>query len=48
MNYEHNTVVIDETDLQPIIERLLSKPDVKTVHVRTLAPQCFLYAVATD
>jgi hypothetical protein len=46
MNYEHNTVVIDEADLEPIIERLLSKPDVTTVHVRTLAPQCFLYAVA--
>jgi hypothetical protein len=36
MNYEHNTVVTDETDLQPIIERLLSKHDVTTVHVRTL------------
>jgi len=46
MNYEHNTVVTDETELRPIIERLLSKPDVATVHVRTLAPQCFLYAVA--
>jgi len=46
MNYEHNTVVIDEADLEPIIERLLGKPDVTTVHVRTLAPQCFLYAVA--
>ncbi|MGH8960268.1 MAG: DUF1203 domain-containing protein [Jatrophihabitantaceae bacterium] len=45
MNYDHNTVVIDETDLEPIIERLLSEPDVATVHVRTLAPQCFLYAV---
>jgi hypothetical protein len=48
MNYEHNTVVIDEADLEPIIEHLLSKPDVTTVHVRTLAPQCFLYAVAAD
>jgi uncharacterized protein DUF1203 len=46
MNYEHNTVVIDEADLEPIIERLLGEPDVATVHVRTLAPQCFLYAVA--
>ena len=45
MNYEHNTVVTDEADLQPIIERLLDVPDVETVHVRTLAPQCFLYAV---
>jgi hypothetical protein len=45
MNYEHNTVVSDKADLQPIIERLLSNPDVTTVHVRTLAPQCFLYAV---
>jgi hypothetical protein len=48
MNYEHNTVVIDEADLEPIIEHLLSKPDVTTVHVRSLAPQCFLYAVAAD
>jgi Protein of unknown function (DUF1203) len=45
MNYDHNTVVLDETDLEPIIERLLAEPDVATVHVRTLAPQCFLYAV---
>lgn len=48
MNYEHNTVVADEADLQPIIERLLSEPDVTTVHVRTLAPQCFLYAVSAQ
>lgn len=46
MNYEHNTVVTDQADLQPIVERLLHEPDVATVHVRTLAPQCFLYAVA--
>jgi hypothetical protein len=46
MNYEHNTVVTDDADLHPIIGRLLSQPDVATVHVRTLAPQCFLYAVA--
>jgi Protein of unknown function (DUF1203) len=45
MNYDHNTVVTDEADLEPIIERLLAEPDVATVHVRTLAPQCFLYAV---
>lgn len=45
MNYEHNTVVTDDRELQPIIERLLLEPDVDTVHVRTLAPQCFLYAV---
>ena len=48
MNYEHNTVVTDEVDLEPIIERLLRNPDVTTVHVRTLAPQCFLYAVAAN
>jgi hypothetical protein len=46
MNYEHNTVVTGEAELQPIIERLLTKPDVTPVHVRTLAPQCFLDAVA--
>jgi hypothetical protein len=48
MNYEHNTVVTGEADLQPVIEHLRSKPDVTTVHVRTLAPQCFLYAVAAE
>jgi hypothetical protein len=45
MNYEHNTVVTDESPLEPIIERLLDEPDVATVHVRSLAPQCFLYTV---
>jgi hypothetical protein len=46
MNYDHNTVVTDDADLGPIIQRLLGERDVATVHVRTLAPQCFLYAVA--
>jgi hypothetical protein len=45
MNYDHNNVVTGEADLLPIIERLLGEPDVSTVHVRTLAPQCFLYSV---
>jgi hypothetical protein len=45
MNYDHNTVVPGGADLEPIIERLLAEPDVATVHVRTLAAQCFLYAV---
>ena len=44
-NYDHNTVVTDDTDLGPIIQHLLREPDVATVHVRTLAPQCFLYTV---
>lgn len=48
MNYIHNTVVTDDADLEPIIERLLAEPDVATVHVRTLAPQCFLYAVSSS
>jgi hypothetical protein len=46
MNYDHNTVVTDDADLGPVIQRLLGEPDVATVHVRTLAPQCFLYTVA--
>ena len=45
MNYDHNTVITDEADLEPVIGRLLSETGVATVHVRTLAPQCFLYAV---
>ena len=44
MNYEHNTLVDDE-DLEPVLDRLLAEPDVATVHVRTVLPQCFLYAV---
>jgi hypothetical protein len=47
MTYEHNTVVSDEAPLGSILDRLLRYPDVATVHVRTLAPQCFLYAVST-
>ena len=45
MDYDHNTVVTDDADLEPIIHRLLGERDVATVHVRTLAPQCFLYTV---
>jgi hypothetical protein len=44
MDYEHNTVVGDE-DIEPVLERLLAEPGVALVHVRTLRPQCFLYAV---
>jgi hypothetical protein len=46
MNYDHNSVILDEVDLEPTIARLLAEPDVATVHVRTVASQCFLYAVA--
>jgi hypothetical protein len=46
MNYDYNTVVFDEIDLTAIIERLLGEPEVAKVHVRTLAPQCFLYEAA--
>ena len=45
MNYAHNTVVTDQSDIEPIVARLLAEPDVAIVHVRTLAPQCFLYEV---
>ncbi len=45
MNYEHNTLVDDGVDLEPAIRQLLDAPDVATVHVRTVLPQCFLYAV---
>jgi hypothetical protein len=44
MDYEHNTVVMDE-DVEPLLDQLLAEPDVALVHVRTLRPQCFLYAV---
>jgi hypothetical protein len=45
MDYDHNTVVLGADDLAPIMQGLLDQPGVTTVHVRTLAPQCFLYAV---
>jgi hypothetical protein len=45
MNYEHNTLVGEGQDLEPFLDELLSLPDVATVHVRTVLPQCFLYAV---
>ncbi len=45
MNYDYNTVVTTEADLEPIIAGLLAENSVATVHVRTVAPQCFLYAV---
>ncbi len=45
MNYDHNTVITENTPLRPVIEKLLTEPDVSHVHVRTLAPQCFLYTV---
>jgi hypothetical protein len=31
--------------VEPMIEDLLAQPEVATVHVRTVRPQCFLYAV---
>ena len=44
MDYAHNTLVGDE-DIEPVLDTLLADPDVATVHVRTVLPQCFLYAV---
>ena len=44
MNYDHNTLV-GADDVEPMLEDLLSQADVATVHVRTVLPQCFLYAV---
>ena len=45
MNYEHNTSVPADQDLESELRRLLRDPDVSHVHVRTALPQCFLYAV---
>src|SRR4029077_17476204 len=44
MNYAHNTLIGAE-DVEPMLEDLLAHADVTTVHVRTVRPQCFLYAV---
>jgi hypothetical protein len=52
MNYEQNTLVAAEADIEGELRRLLADPDVSHVHVRTVLPQCFLYSVtvgtATD
>jgi hypothetical protein len=45
LHYAHITIVPDGADLEPYFERLLAVPEVATVHVRALAPQCFAYAV---
>jgi hypothetical protein len=45
MDYGHNTIVDEGDDLQGPLVRLLAEPEVASVHVRTLLPQCFLYAV---
>ena len=45
MDCEHNTLVEGGQDLEPVLDELLSAPGVETVHVRTMLPQCFLYAV---
>ena len=44
MDYDHTTLA-DAEDLAPAIDGLLTQPGVATVHVRTVLPQCFLYAV---
>jgi hypothetical protein len=44
MDYAHNTL-IGADDVEPMLEDLLAHPEVATVHVRTVLPQCFLYAV---
>src|SRR4051794_33948300 len=45
MNYEQNTLVPGDEDLEAALRRLLHDPDVSHVHVRTVLPQCFLYSV---
>lgn len=47
MNYAHNTLVEDGEDIEVRLNQLLSLSDVATVHVRTVLPQCFHYAVTT-
>jgi hypothetical protein len=44
MDYDHNTLV-EDGDLAVPLARLLAEPEVALVHVRTVLPQCFLYAV---
>ena len=48
MNYEQNTLVSGDEDLEGELLRLLRDPDVSHVHVRTVLPQCFLYSVSLE
>jgi Protein of unknown function (DUF1203) len=45
LDYEHITLVPEGEDIEPALRRLFEVPEVATVHVRTLMPQCFLFAV---
>ncbi len=44
MDYAHHTLIGAEA-VEPMLEDLLGHAEVATVHVRTVLPQCFLYAV---
>jgi hypothetical protein len=44
MDYAHHTLIGAE-DVEPMLHDLLAHPEVTTVHVRTVLPQCFLYSV---
>jgi hypothetical protein len=44
MDYAHHTLIGAEA-VEPMLEDLLDHEEVATVHVRTVLPQCFLYAV---
>ena len=48
MNDEHNTLTEERPDLEPLLEGLQALPDVASVHVRTVLPQCFLYAATAS
>jgi hypothetical protein len=45
LDYEHITLVPEGEDLDPALRKLFAEPEVATVHVRSLLPQCFTYAV---
>lgn len=46
LDYDHIVVLTgDHDDVAPVLAELLSIDEVDVVHVRSLAPQCFLYAV---
>jgi hypothetical protein len=45
LDYDHITLVDEGDDIEPAVRALLAIPEVATVHVRALLPQCFAYAV---
>jgi hypothetical protein len=45
LDYDHIRLVPEGEDIETALDEVLAEPGVATVHVRSLGPQCFLFAV---